>query len=52
VFEAVCEGCGFFATTIEFKPTLERQRDHAATRGDTARQATYTKLLDTIEDAG
>jgi site-specific recombinase XerD len=52
VFEAVCEGCGFFATTIEFKPTLERQRDHAAARGDTAHQATYTKLLDTIEEAG
>ena len=48
-FESICEGCGFFATSIEFKPTLQAQRDHAAANGQTARQERYTKLLDAIE---
>ena len=26
-FESICESCTFFATTIEFKPTLQLQRD-------------------------
>ena len=50
-FESICEGCGFFATTIEFKPTLERQRDHAASHGQPAREDRYTKLLDGLEGA-
>ena len=32
-FEAVCEGCGYYETTIEFQPTLRAQRDHAAEHG-------------------
>ena len=28
-FESICESCTFFVTTIEFKPTLRRQRDDA-----------------------
>jgi integrase len=50
-FESICEGCGFFATTIEFKPTLERQRDHAASHDQPARENRYTKLLDGLEGA-
>lgn len=49
-FEAICEGCGFFSTTIEFKPTLQAQRDHAAANGQVAREERYTKLLDAIEE--
>ena len=30
-FETICESCIFFVTTIEFRPTLQRQRDDAAT---------------------
>ena len=26
-FESICESCTFFQTTIEFRPTLQRQRD-------------------------
>ncbi|MES5824549.1 hypothetical protein [Streptomyces sp. RG80] len=26
-FESICESCMFFVITIEFRPTLERQRD-------------------------
>lgn len=50
-FEAVCEGCGFFATTIEFKPTLQRQRDHARRHDQPDRVAIYDRLLDTIDTA-
>ena len=48
-FEAVCEGCGFFTTTIDFKPTLQRQRDHAVAHAQPERAAIYNRLLDTIE---
>ena len=48
-FEALCEGCGFFATTVEFQPTLTRQRDHAASRGQSKRTALYQGLLDGLE---
>lgn len=51
-FESICEGCGFFSTTIEFKPTLQAQRDHAAANGQIAREERYTKLLDAIEEPG
>ena len=47
-FESICEGCGFFQTTIEFKPTLERQRDHAADHDQPARATTYQRLIDTL----
>jgi site-specific recombinase XerD len=50
-FESICEGCGFFATTVEFKPILERQRDHAATHDQPARETRYAKLLDDLEGA-
>lgn len=48
-FESLCEGCGFFATTVEFKGTLTRQRDHATSRGQTARRELYQSLLDGLE---
>lgn len=50
-FEAMCEGCGFFATTVEFKDTLTRQAEHAAKRGQTARQGLYESLLGGLEEA-
>ncbi|WP_328786377.1 MULTISPECIES: hypothetical protein [unclassified Streptomyces] len=37
-FESICESCTFFVTTIEFRPTLERQRDDAAAKGQVARE--------------
>jgi integrase len=50
-FEALCEGCGFFATTVEFTDTLTRQRDHAAAHGQAKRTALYEGLLDGLEGA-
>ena len=49
-FESVCEGCGYFATTVEFKPTLTRQRDHAADHGQAERAAMFEQLLSAIDD--
>jgi site-specific recombinase XerD len=48
--ESACETCGYFRTTIEFKPTLERQRDHARERGQHEREALFTRLLADIEE--
>jgi integrase len=49
-FESVCEGCGFFATTVEFKPTLQRQRDHAADHDQQERVETFDRLLGDLEE--
>lgn len=32
-FVSICESCSFFVTTIEFRPTLQAQRDDAAHKG-------------------
>ena len=34
-FEAICENCSFFQTSIEFRPTLQAQHDDAADQGPT-----------------
>jgi hypothetical protein len=48
-FESVCETCTFFATTIEFRPTLQAQHDHAATHNHPGRQALFAGLLTNLE---
>jgi site-specific recombinase XerD len=48
-FETICEGCGFFQPTIEFRPTLQRQHDHAAEHDQPARAKTYQRLIDTLD---
>jgi integrase len=50
-FETICEGCGFFATTIEFKPTLRAQADHATQHDQPARAQLYQHLIDTTQEA-
>jgi len=47
-FESICESCTFFQTTIEFRPTLQRQRDDAATKGQVGRQRVFDDLLDRL----
>jgi hypothetical protein len=44
-FESICESCTYFQTTHEFRPTLERQRDDAATKGQVARLKIFDGLL-------
>jgi len=49
-FETICESCTFFVTTIEFRPTLERQRDDAAAKGQVGRQQIFDGLLNRLGD--
>jgi site-specific recombinase XerD len=49
-FESICESCTFFVTTIQFKPTLERQRDDAARKGQVGRQKIFNGLLARLDE--
>ncbi|HEX2772926.1 MAG TPA: site-specific integrase, partial [Micromonosporaceae bacterium] len=48
-FEAICETCTFFQTSIEFRPTLQHQRDHAAGHGQTHRADLFDRLLTRVD---
>jgi site-specific recombinase XerD len=50
-FEAICESCTFFQTSIEFRPTLQRQRDHAAQHDQTHRVDLFDRLLTRVDQA-
>ena len=50
-FESICESCTFFQTTIEFRPTLQRQRDDAADKGQLGRQKVFDGLLERLDQA-
>ena len=43
--ETICEGCGFFQTTIAFRPTLQAQHDDALTKGQEGRAELFANLL-------
>jgi integrase len=45
-FETICESCTYFATTIEFRPTLRRQHKDAVRKNQTARAELFNNLLD------
>ncbi len=49
-FESICESCTFFVTTIEFKPTLRRQRDDARDKGQVGREKIFDGLLNRLGD--
>jgi integrase/recombinase XerD len=49
-FESICESCSFFVTTIEFRPTLQRQRDDAAGKGQLGRQKIFEGILDRLDN--
>lgn len=44
-YEAICETCSFFQTSIEFRPTLQTQHDDAAAKGQHHRAALFNTLL-------
>jgi hypothetical protein len=44
-FEAICETCTFFQTSIESRPTLQRQHDHAAAHDQPHRANLFNQLL-------
>jgi len=49
-FESICESCTFFVTTVEFKPTLRKQRDDARDKGQIGREKIFTGLLDRLNN--
>jgi integrase len=49
-FESICESCTFFVTTIEFRPTLQRQREDAATKGQIGRQRIFDGILERLDN--
>jgi len=49
-FETICEGCTYFATSVEFRPTLRRQLKDATRKGQTGRQKLFSGLLEGIEE--
>jgi site-specific recombinase XerD len=48
--EAICETCTFFQTSIEFRPTLQRQRDHATEHHQTHRADLFDRLLARVDE--
>jgi len=50
-FESICESCTFVQTTIEFRPTLEKQRDDAAAKGQAGRKKIFDGLLSRLHEA-
>jgi len=48
-FESICESCTYFQTTLEFRPTLQRQRDDAAEKGQVGRQKIFDGLLERLD---
>jgi hypothetical protein len=49
-FESICETCTYFQTTIEFRPAIQAQHDHAATHDQPGRQQLFARLLTQIDD--
>jgi hypothetical protein len=48
-FQTVCEGCGFYQTSVEFIDILRRQRDDATSHADAARAKLYDQLVAVID---
>jgi integrase/recombinase XerD len=48
-FESICESCTFFVTTLEFRPTLQAQRDDAERKGQVGRQRIFEGLLQRLD---
>jgi hypothetical protein len=48
-FESICESCVYFQTTLEFRPTLQRQRDDAKDKGQVGRLKIFDGLLDRLD---
>lgn len=48
--ELMCESCTFFPTTIELRPTLQRQRDDGRDNGQSGRQRAVEGLLARLEE--
>jgi hypothetical protein len=48
-FQTVCEGCGFYGTSVEFIDIVRRQRHDATAHTDAARAKLYDQLVAVID---
>ena len=48
-FESICETCSYFQTSIEFRPTLAAQHDHAITKNQDHRGKLFASLLTRLD---
>jgi len=48
-FESICETCSYFQTSIEFRPTLQTQHDHAAQHNQPGRQQLFAQILNRVD---
>jgi len=48
-FDSICETCTFFATSIEFRPTLQAQHDDALAKQQTHRAELFGSLLNRVD---
>jgi len=49
-YETICKSCTFFFTTLEYRPTIQAQRDDADAKGQTGRRDVYDNLLRRLDD--
>jgi site-specific recombinase XerD len=49
-FEAICENCSFFQTSIGFRPTLQAQHDDAEAKGQHHRADLFNRLLSDLKE--
>ena len=47
--ESACETCAYFRTSVQFLPTLTRQRDHARDHDQPERAALFDQLIDRVD---
>jgi hypothetical protein len=47
--ESACETCAYFRTSVQFLPTLTRQRDHAQQHGQADRAALFESLIQRVD---
>ena len=48
-FESICETCTYFQTSIEFRPVLQAQHDHAAAGHQGHREQIFASLLTRVD---
>ncbi len=48
--ESACETCSYFTATVEFRPTLVRQRDHTREHDQAERAALFDGLLKRLDE--
>jgi site-specific recombinase XerD len=48
-FESICETCSYFQTSIEFRPTLQAQHDHATQHNQPGRQQLFAQILTRVD---